>query len=192
MDLSPPRVTRGELNYSNLARHSRWLNIGSASTEVFPLDWQPWLLLSGSLTSALIEFSNGDFRVNVLSEKWVKPHTREAIKLGSPPHLAAMVREVELLCEGHAVVYARSIIPLALFESEPHTFMGLGSKPLGHLLFKDGRARNRQRMLSAYHQADKGPIYGRVTPYEYHGGEILVSEFFISSTLLGHDKSKPS
>lgn len=146
--------------------------------------WLPWLLHQGSLTSALIDFSQGEFQVRVLSEHWAKPLAREARKLDLQTHLAVRVREVELLCNGSVVVFARSIIPLALFRSEPHTFIGMGSQPLGHLLFKNGRARYRQRTISQLTRADEAPIYGRATPYQYHGHEILVSEFFLSPDLI--------
>ena len=50
----------------------------------------------------------------------------------------------------------------------------LGSKPLGHLLFKDGIMKKSRREFACVEG-----IYGRRTPYEYEGGLILVNEFFL-------------
>ncbi len=171
-------------NYAAIAQYSEWLAEANQRTQGLPAEWLPWLLDRGSLTSALTVHSDGEFRVRVLSERWQRPHSREALKLGIPQHLAARVREVELLCNQQVMVYARSIIPLAMFQQEPYTFQGMGSKPLGHLLFQDGRARNRQRSLCIFKAADGKRVYGRATPYEYHGGEILVSEFFVNPSLV--------
>lgn len=179
-------------NYQQIARHSAWFSDSNQRVSTIPPEWLPWLQGQGSLTSALVKYSNGKFKVRVLSERWAKPYSREALKLNQPLHLAARIREVELLCNGQVMVFARSIIPLSVFASEPFTFQGMGSKPLGHLLFKDGRARIRQRSISEYRLGKGGSavdlksqtIFGRATPYEYHGGEILVSEFFVNPQLV--------
>lgn len=170
--------------YRRITHASEWFAESHQRTAEMPSEWLPWLLDRGSLTSALVAHSSGRFEVQVLSETWAKPLAREARKLNVAPHLAARVREVELLCNAQVMVYARSIIPLAMFQQEPHTFQGMGSRPLGHLLFQDGRARYRQRSLSVYRQAGEPTVFGRATPYEYHGGEILVSEFFVNPSLV--------
>lgn len=176
------------LSYNEIAKYSAWFSDSNQRVSSIPSEWLPWLQDKGSLTSALVNFSGGNFRVRVLAEYWGRPYSREAQKLREPPHLAARIREVELLCHEQVMVYARSIIPLSVFQREPATFQGMGSKPLGHLLFKDGRAKNRQRSISEYQPKQVGTecpsIFGRATPYEYHGGEILVSEFFVNQRLV--------
>lgn len=178
-------VAKPPSDYSNIINQSTWMTDCSHA----PAEWQPWLEDQGSLTSALMEYSERHFRVNVLTEYWGKPLAWEADKLQIPANLDARIREVELLCYEQVMVFARSIIPISMFEAESDTFAELGSKPLGHLLFKDGRARNRQRSFSLFVGQEHtpqiaNPVYGRSTPYEYHGGEILVSEFFVNPSLV--------
>ena len=184
-------------SYADIVTQSEWCSDVQELANQIPEAWLPWLEDQGSLTSALMAFSNENFRVNVLSEHWSQPLPWEAKKLGIPLELDARIREVELLCHEEVMVYARSIIPLSMFEAEAQTFKGMGSKPLGHLLFKDGRARNRQRSYAIYRKHDlesedgsesAQTILGRSTPYEYHGGEILVSEFFVNPSLIEPEK----
>ena len=138
--------------YARLVSDSHWVEADEAQfgESFIPSAWRPWLLHRDSLTTALIEYSQNNFRVQVLSEQWATPENREAQRLNCPAGEKAMIREVELLCNEQVTVYARSIIPASLFNSEPDTFVGLGSKPLGHLLFKDGRARFSLRAISTY------------------------------------------
>lgn len=171
--------------YADLPVRSQWFSEQNQRIHAIPHEWRQWLQSRGSLTSALIEVSQDNFRVRVLSEYWRLPTTRESLKLSEPPHLAARIREVELLCNEQVMVFARSIIPLSVFQREPFTFQGMGSKPLGHVLFHNGRARIRQRDIAAYQSTPDSPIlFGRATPYEYGGGEILVSEFFVNYDLI--------
>jgi chorismate--pyruvate lyase len=172
------------LQYQTIIRQSAWTSMAEKIVAADDVAWLPWLLHQGSLTSALMEFSSERFRVRVLSQHWARPLARESRLLGVDYHLAARIREVELLCNEEVVVFARSVIPLALFRQEPHTFQGMGSQPLGHLLFKDGRARIRKREISSLATKDGSTIYGRATPYQYHGGEILVSEYFVNPVLI--------
>ena len=168
--------------YSDIAKHSIWFPEDQANK--VPEVWKPWLLDRGSLTSALTEFSANHFSVNVLSETEKRPLPWEAEKLGLAVDNEARVREVELICQEQVMVFARSIIPLTMLELDSGTFNKMGNKPLGHLLFKDGRARNRKRSLSRYQHANGECVYGRTTPFEYQGGEILVSEFFVNPALI--------
>lgn len=177
-------MTAPRLFYQQIVTSSTWFEESALDSLRVASAWHSWLLDRGSLTSRLIQFSGGEFRVNVLSETWQRPHRRESLKLGLPQHLTARIREVELLCNDTPMVFARSIIPLSLYRQEPSTFQGLGSKPLGHLLFKAGRARNRQRSITVCNHPKQGQVYGRATPYQYHGAEILVSEFFINPDLV--------
>ena len=192
--------------YKSLTTQAEWFSERNQRINVIPSAWQYWLKGRGSLTSSLIKFSDNNFRVNVLSQKWALPTVKEALKLNEPVHIAALIREVELLCDEQVVVFARSIIPLSVYQREPVTFQGLGSKPLGHLLFNNGRARIRERDISSFsldsfsgnkavitndtiHTNDKNQIdtkivYGRATPYEYGIESILVSEFFVNPVLV--------
>lgn len=148
--------------------------------------WRHWLLDRGSLTEQLINFSDQPFAVKVLSQRWEQPLPHEARQLGVALHLAARIREVELYCGEERMVYARSVMPLQVYLEQRHILQNIGTRPLGHLLFKDGRIRISKRQVSRFKGEGK-LIYGRSTPYRYVDHEILVSEFFINDALIGKD-----
>jgi chorismate--pyruvate lyase len=166
------------------AEESVWYAEYHPRIQRIEVPWQPWLLHRGSLTERLIEFSSNKFEVKVRSQRWGKPLMHEAVQLSISPHLVARIREVELHCDGKAVVYARSVMPLEMYLEQRHTLQSLGAQPLGQLLFRDGRIRSSKRRISVYDNPGKPSIYGRSTPYRYFGNEILVSEFFINRRLI--------
>ena len=138
----------------------------------------------GSLTSKLVEFSDGDFKVRVLSEHWARPTRYAASKLSLEQHLAVRVREVELLCNNAVVVFARTIIPLNLHQGNQALFGSMGSRPLGHFLFREGEIKIAKRDIRV-HYINEGPqIYARATPYSFRGSEILVCEHFVNPVLV--------
>lgn len=169
--------------YKTIVDGSRWFDESETNTENIDATWLSWLSEQGSLTTRLTEFANGNFKVNVLDESWAKPNSREADKLNVSVSDLARIRQVELLCDDQVVVFARSIIPKSVFEAQQQVFATMGSKPLGHFLFKDGQAQKRQRNFTAY-SVQNQTVYGRVTPYIYQGGEILVSEYFVNPVLV--------
>jgi chorismate--pyruvate lyase len=120
----------------------------------------------------------------VLSQRWELPLLYEAVRLKISPRVAVRVREVELYIHDKAVVYARSIMPLQIYQQQRHTLQNIGTRPLGQLLFRDGRIRVSKRHVAVYKNGDHRLIYGRSTPYQYCGKEILVSEYFIDKSLL--------
>lgn len=168
-----------DLNYQTLfAKHHHWQIDNSLTAHALPLNIQPWMLHQGSLTAALKQIADGTFEVKVLQQKIALPLWHEQQKLARELHLAALIRQVELHIYGEAVVYARSIIPLNLAASGRRGLGGLGSTPLGHLLFNDGRVRISKReflRISSAHQT----LYARRTPYDYLDSQILVSEVFL-------------
>ena len=173
------------VDYHDLLRNSRWQE---AERVDVPQEWGKWLLDRGSLTTALREFSQGRFKVRVLAERWGRllPYETQGMGVNGTGR-SDWIREVELLCSDAAVVFARSVIPQDLARRESQVFQGMGTQPLGHLLFRQGQPRYEERRLSVYRgEADGRVIYGRTTPHTYAGCTILVSEFFISPALLGN------
>ena len=170
--------------YSQLAKDSKWYSEKHPTVTAVSEGWRTWLHSRASLTERLIAFSGNQFKVRVLSQRWGKPLLHEANSLNIPMHLAARIREVELYCNGVPMVFARSVMPLQVFLDQRHVLANIGTRPLGHLLFKDGQMRASKRSVSIY-SADQGAVvYGRSTPYRYAQKEILVSEFFINPTLI--------
>ena len=155
---------------------ANWLEDSSEIVTSLPLTLQKIMADRGSLTTALKRLANDTFTVKVISENLEIPFASEQEKLGLSENSKAIVREVELQIHGESVVYARSIIPHELTVRSETGLSSLGSKPLGHLLFKDGKMRKSKREFTQINH-----VYGRRTPYDYEGGTILVNEFFLES-----------
>ena len=170
--------------YSRLAKDSKWYSEKHPAVTAIAGDWRNWLHSRVSLTERLIAFSGNHFEVRVLSQRWGKPLLHEARSLNISMHLAVRIREVELVCGGVPMVFARSIMPLQVFLDQRHVLANIGTRPLGHLLFKDGQMRASKRSVSIYLAEQGVVVYGRNTPYRYAQKEILVSEFFINPALI--------
>jgi len=89
-----------------------------------------------------------------------------------------MIREVELKIHDTPVVFARSILPLALISNGRNGLANLGRTPLGHLLFKNGRIRVSKRQVTVA-ELNEQTVVARRTPYDFQGDTILVSEYFL-------------
>ncbi len=103
-----------------------------------------------------------------------------------------MVREVELLCNGIPHVYARTLIPKSSLTGRASHLQGLGSKPLGALLFSDPTTRRsviEYARLVANHRlyqwamdsmrGMESELWGRRTLFCYAGKPLLVNEIFL-------------
>lgn len=165
-------------NYTALAAHSNWSQENTLSAAKLDKRLRRLASEKGSLTAALVAISNQNFEVKVIRQGMALPYFHEQQKLARALSRAAMVREVELQLYGESVVFARSIIPLALVTKGRNGLANLGRTPLGHLLFKDGKIQICKRDFTqiAYHS---DIVSARRTPYDYQGSQILVSEFFL-------------
>jgi len=166
------------MSYSGLNLSSRWRADNVLSQQTIPNNLRVLMTDQGSLTHALMTLSEGKFQVNVLNQGMAVPYWHEQRKLDRPLSRAAMVRQVELKIHGEAVVYARSIIPLALAMKGGNGLVNLGHKPLGHLLFKHGKIRVSKREFAEF-QFDNKVIQARRTPYDFQASRILVTEVFL-------------
>ena len=159
-----------------------------------------WLADNSSLTQRLIEHCSGAFEVRLREQRWKAPLLSESRLLGIRVGEYAMVREVELLCNGIPHVYARTLIPKNSLTGRASQLQGLGNKPLGALLFSDPTTRRstvEYARLEAYHrlyqwavssvgevgkEIDKeieNELWGRRTLFCYAGKPLLVNEIFL-------------
>lgn len=104
-----------------------------------PPQWRHWLFDQGSLSARLAARSDGDFRVQVLAQRWALPTAAERLALSLGLRQRALIREVLLRGRGQPWVYARSVLPLALLRGRYRFLAHLGEHPLGALLFRDPR-----------------------------------------------------
>ena len=100
-------------------------------------EWRDWLLDRGSLTKRLIDASDNQLTVQVLSQRTEMARPSEILALSLPPRQRALVREVLLLANGEPWVYARSVIPLTTLTGRLRALRHLDNRPLGALLFND-------------------------------------------------------
>jgi chorismate--pyruvate lyase len=151
-----------------------------------------WLLDTASLTLRLQCLCPGKFRVRVLSQQWGWPAIDEAQVLGMKQGSKAVIRQVQLLCDGEPWVYARTVIPVTSLRGRLRRLAHLGTRPLGGMLFSDPGMRRASVELvrldkgqplyrSATRKLDKKPaeIWGRRAVFRLGKCPLLVSEIFL-------------
>lgn len=157
-----------------------------------PAELCSWLLDPASLTLRLQQLCPGRFRVRVLSQGWGAPCTDEARLLGMRQGRRAIIRQVQLLCDGQPWIYARTVIPVTSLRGRLRRLARLGTRPLGGMLFADrgmrrgtvelARIRSGQAMYAAatsHMQQRPAEIWGRRSVFRIAARPLLVSEIFL-------------
>lgn len=122
--------------HKNLSQvRSRWLNKPVASYL-----YDDWLIDKGSLTKRLQQ-RYAKFSVQAFAVKYAKPIQDEAALLRSPSYKAVLIREVLLMGNNKAVVFAHSVLPRASLRGAWHGLGRLGNKPLGATLFANPKVQ---------------------------------------------------
>lgn len=148
-----------------------WLDRNQS--ENIPRDVKIWLYDEQSLTKKLKQQFHF-FSVNVVLQREVTPC------LGEKEILAyngiCVERKVELLGDGDAVVYARSVIPKTV---DTVKLLNIGAKPLGEVLFNSsGTSREMLQITNI-----EG-VWGRRSIFTVGDTKVLVSEFFLNTLFL--------
>lgn len=147
-----------------------------------------WLLDEGSLTRHLVRVSGGNFRVHLRRQEWALPRLDERRLLNIPARQYALVREVELHCNGRPWVFARSVLPVASLAGGLRHLRKFRDASLGQLLFSDPAMQRGDYELvrGAAHSlgvpaelAVDEALWGRRSLFRYHGKPIMVSELFL-------------
>ena len=166
--------------------HSRFLR------STLPPKLCSWLLDTASLTLRLQQLCPGSFRVRVLSQTRGTPCIDEAQLLGMAGQQRAIIRQVQLLCDGQPWIYARTVIPVTSLRGRLRRLAHLGTRPLGGMLFADPGMRSGTVQLARiragvalYAAATSGlqqppaEIWGRRSVFRIAGRPLLVSEIFL-------------
>ncbi|MES9855829.1 MAG: chorismate lyase [Sedimenticola sp.] len=169
--------------------HLRYTGVSSAI--------RSWLRDTSSLTARLKVASRGNFRVRLLSQGWGRPLYSESKLLGMKAREIAVVREVELLCDGLPWVFARTLIPASSLTGAARQLTRLGERPLGEVLFTHRQMRRgvtemaklttRHRLFSeATARLDQRveSVWGRRTLFYLAGKPLLVNEIFLPGSLI--------
>ena len=148
-----------------------------------------WLLANGSLTEKLKTCCN-DFEVIVLGETEIQPLEGEF-----DDQQRVWVREVLLSLDGTPWVFARTLIPMPLLAQTAVDFQGLGTNPLGQLLYShhefipgrievgesqiDGSIANLAKQI----EQPTSSVWGRRRFFTYKNNEMIVCEFFLPAAI---------
>lgn len=151
-----------------------------------------WLTDRASLTAKLTARCE-QFRVQRLAQRRVVCLVDECAPIGLSSPRKVVEREVLLQCDGRAMVFAHTIVPLAATASQWPLFRSLGERSLGTTLFGDpgvlrgtleyARLHHRhplvQRASVAMALAMDAPLLARRCLYRRRGGILMVTELFL-------------
>ncbi len=148
-----------------------------------------WLADPGSLTRRLVAGCPGGFRVRLLHQGHGRPWFDERRILALPARRLTLCREVRLLCQGHPLVFARSIVPLATLAALGYRLSRLGERSLGSLLFSRpdihrqrmevARLVPRDRLFRSLGAIQSDSLWARRTLFSCSGHPLLVCEVFL-------------
>ena len=169
-----------------------WRNSYRLNRGQLPEQWRDWLLDRSSLTQRLQQACTSRFRVEVVSQRMEPPMLSEARALQRPPQELALVRQVRLICDDQAWVFARTVIPLPSLRRGLRQLALLGNRPLGAVLFADPtmhrsavevtRVAQNKRLFKLAMEAspiEASEIWGRRSVFTLRSQPLLVSEFFL-------------
>jgi chorismate lyase len=184
------RHNAGFLKIRRYAVHNSrqsWL----AHPHSLPRSLRAWLSDRGSLTQRL-KSRCAAFQVVPLVIGLARPNPDEYALLGIAMGTRVYVREVLLMCNGVAVVFAHSVLPYPSLRGGWNSIGRLGSRPLGEALFSDHRIQRqpltfqhlhgdhplfrsiaRQRPLSAR------SLWARRSVFSLNHHPLLVTEVFL-------------
>ena len=177
-------------------RAARWKPHRNFLRRRIPADLADWLLDRESLTLRLQQLCPGKppcgFRVQVLSQLQTVPRLDETQALAMQPREMAVIRQVLLLCGKQPWVYARTVIPASSLRGKLQQLTGLGTRPLGGVLFADPGMRRGMLELAeifpgqavfaaatAHTRHQPASIWGRRSVFWLSGKPLLVSEIFL-------------
>ncbi len=155
-----------------------WVNLDHVALHAVPQIWQDWLSNAGSLTQLISNKTKSPVSVEVLTDHNQNLLKDEACLFHQPLH-RCRIREVYLCVNDVPVVFARSVLPTSSSTGINRDVLQLGSKPLGEVLFKKGKAPILLRQITEVPSLG----WGRRSLYQLRGHPILISEFFLPELL---------
>jgi chorismate--pyruvate lyase len=166
-----------------------WKALSDLDQNQVPNAWYDWLSDRGSLTARLIDASENQFLVEVLSQYESVPNASEAAALKITINTPVFIRQVILCGKGKPWVFARSVLPLSTLTGRLASLRELDSQPLGALLFNDP-SMTRAPVEASYSYASAlavpdtvcdGDVFlwGRRSVFCLDQKPLLVSEMFL-------------
>lgn len=153
---------------------------------------ESWLLNTGSLTERL-QSQCSSFKLTLLGQQRSQITAEEFQRVCTAQQQYDIqewqIREVVLWGDNQPWVFARSIIPQKLCESD---FVNLNTKPLGQLIFNDERFKrlpfeltkmsSSQAFLAQLHISNHRELWGRRSVFSFEGLKMTVSEMFLPNS----------
>ncbi|MDN3919255.1 chorismate--pyruvate lyase family protein [Roseateles violae] len=165
-----------------------------------------WLRAPGSLSRRLAALGER-YEVQLLRQQVSPLRHAERRALGMPRRGCTVVREVILRVDGRPLVWARSSLHQSALAGPWRALKGLGSKPLGHLLYADPRVarselqprrlarhgHTRRQMCKQWRAATGAPasaqmLWSRNSVFSRGGAQLRVMELFAPE--LAHFKAR--
>ena len=160
--------------------------------------YQPWLVDTGSLTARL-QKRYAHFAVKPVAVKYAKPIQDEAALLNLPAYKTALIREVLLMDNNRAVVFAHSVLPRGSLRGAWNGLGRLGNKPLGATLFANPKVKRTpltykklprhhpiSMRLAEHMQIAPSALWARRSIFSLNCAKIMVTEVFLPSLLNEH------
>lgn len=178
------------MNTFPLSLKANW-QLGQSVTDLSKVQ-QGWLLEPNSLTAKLKSHASS-FAVEVLSEqRFTLSLAQQQLLNCTEQH--AINREVLLLCDNTAMVYAQSWLPIN-HDMQQQKLLGLGNKPLGDIIFQHPSlsrtdievayfdSQQFQHLLSNEQQS-LSPLLGRRSIFSLQQSQFLVAEVFLPGAYI--------
>lgn len=151
-----------------------------------------WLLDTSSLTERL-QSQCTSFHLTLIGQRQAQITLEEFQRVSTPEQELNLeewqVREVILWGDNKPWVFARSIIPQRLCESD---FVNLNNRPLGQLIFNDKRFKRMpfeltnmcqsKDFLAQLHIHSETKLWGRRSAFTFEDLQMTVSEVFLPSS----------
>ena len=157
--------------------------------------YQHWLINSGSLTARLQQ-RYPDFMVKPVLLAYAKPLLDETKLLHIANRKIALIREVLLIGDKKAVVFAHSVLPRSSLRGHWLGLSRLGNKPLGATLFANPQVKRTPlvyKKLSPHHVLYQHAVkhlvekpqylWGRRSIFSLDCASIMVTEIFLPQLL---------
>lgn len=190
---SPPRA--GERDAVSLCESHITDKFWNGATSGCGAELRPWLRDHGSLTLRIQQRCER-FTVRSVKSALARIASDESSLLGIAPHQLAWSREVFLCADDQPVVFAHSACAAKNLRGAWSAVRGLGSKPLGALLFSHHqvvRLPLHYRALNAHHPLYRlaasvlsdppGRLWARRSLFYLHNAPLLVTEVFLPEIL---------
>ena len=139
-----------------------------------------WLLDTGSLTERVQALCQQSFS-ELLGQHTLTPHPNELSALNTNGQTKYQIREILLCDKGTPWVFARSVIPQAIIDTE---LSNLGRQPLGKRLFNDTRFSRSPFEIGRVNAASLGfsgtmALWGRRSVFSIEDHHMIVAEVFL-------------